>query len=1061
MISALRRRRPGQGRGRRQTVLGLLLSAGLVATLAAQAPPATVREYRKTFTTYPFSDPDPIPRVGRIYPYFRFDGFTNRAERRDWTVVELENTWLRVTILPEIGGKIWSIVDKETGTSIVYDNHVVKFRDIAMRGPWTSGGIEANYGIIGHTPNVATPVDYLTRTNPDGSVSCIIGALDLLTRTSWRLEITLPADKAYVTTSSFWYNATPLEQPYYTWMNAAIPAAPDLEFAYPGNRFIGHGGETGDWPVNRSNGRRISLYRENDFGGYKSYHVFGVYSDFFGGYYHDRGLGMARYAPHDEKPGKKLWIWGLSRQGMIWENLLSDTDGQYVEVQSGRLFNQTADGSTLTPFKHRGFAPHQSDRWTEYWMPVRAIGGMVAASPWGALNVQAVPGGVVIGLSPVRQVADTLVLTLGDRRVYARYVRRRPLEVFTDTVALTGDLSRLRVTLGDHKLEFDADSTHTALSRPVEGPADFDWNTAWGHYLLGKERVRARDYQGAAPEFARSLAVDPNFLPALVEQASLALRTGEAEAAFDLARHALAVDTYDPAANYLYGLAAGELGRIADARDGLDLASQSVGYRGAAWTELARLYLRQGDPTRTIDYASKALDYDRFDLDALQLRAVAHRIRGQGDSAASDLAAITAIDPLDHFLRTEAYLRDGSPAAAAAVTGMIRNEMPEQTLLELGIWYHHAGQDRDAERVLALSADHPEILYWRAWLGAGRGSTDTDSLLRRAGALSPRLVFPFRPATGTVLRWAMERGAGWPAPYYLALVEWNAGRTDAALRLLDGLGETPTFAPFYAARAQLRTGTRPDDAQADWRRAMALDPAEWRYARAVAEGLLRRGSADEAASLAKRYADRAPENGALTTLYARALLQGGHHTEAVRWLERVSVLPAEGAADARSLYREANLLLAVDRLNARKPSAALVLVTKAREWPERLGAGRPYPEDTDERLEDWLAAAGLGRLGRRDEARAALERILAWRPPSHGSGDLVTALALRQLGRTAEADRILIEWGNAAPDDSLARWSRTAGAELGNIPEALAGDVVTRVLRAWSEGAQGRPRGNR
>ena len=183
----------------RSAVTGLTLAAACLATpLAAQAPRATVREFTRMFPTYPFSDPNPIPVVGRIYPYFRFDGFTDVAEPRAWKVVELENAYLKVWILPDIGGKIWNAVDKRTGRSFIYFNQVVKFRDIAMRGPWTSGGIEANYGIIGHTPNVATPVDYVTRTNPDGSVSCIVGALDLLTRTPWRLEIRLGACRRVV-----------------------------------------------------------------------------------------------------------------------------------------------------------------------------------------------------------------------------------------------------------------------------------------------------------------------------------------------------------------------------------------------------------------------------------------------------------------------------------------------------------------------------------------------------------------------------------------------------------------------------------------------------------------------------------------------------------------------------------------------------------------------------------------------------------------------------------------------------------------------------------------------
>ena len=114
----------------------------LIPAVAGASPgAATVRTYKKVIRTYPFSDPNPIPVVDRIYPYFRFDGYTDTPVDKEWTVVELENDHLRVMVFPEIGGKIWSAVEKSTGRSFIYDNRVVKFRDIAMRGPWTSGGI--------------------------------------------------------------------------------------------------------------------------------------------------------------------------------------------------------------------------------------------------------------------------------------------------------------------------------------------------------------------------------------------------------------------------------------------------------------------------------------------------------------------------------------------------------------------------------------------------------------------------------------------------------------------------------------------------------------------------------------------------------------------------------------------------------------------------------------------------------------------------------------------------------------------------------------------------------
>src|SRR5579859_5178283 len=198
--------------------LALACSLGTSAG-AASGHRAVVKEYERTFTTYPYSDPDPVPNMSRFYPYFRYDGFTDSPVQKQWKVVELSNDHLQVLILPEIGGKIWAAIEKSTGKSFIYFNHVVKFRDVSMRGPWTSGGMEPNYGIMGHTPNCFTPVDYLVRQNADGSASCFIGVLDLLTRTTCRLEINLPADQACFSTRSFWHNSSGLDEPYYTWMN--------------------------------------------------------------------------------------------------------------------------------------------------------------------------------------------------------------------------------------------------------------------------------------------------------------------------------------------------------------------------------------------------------------------------------------------------------------------------------------------------------------------------------------------------------------------------------------------------------------------------------------------------------------------------------------------------------------------------------------------------------------------------------------------------------------------------------------------------------------------------
>ncbi|HEX9150530.1 MAG TPA: DUF5107 domain-containing protein, partial [Flavobacterium sp.] len=452
-----------------KSLFSILLFGSLCVTAQNNAP--TIKEYKKVFTTYPFSDPDPIPKPdAKIYPYYRFDGFTDKPIQKEWKVVELENDYIKLTLLPEIGGKVWSAIEKSTGKDFIYNNHVIKFRDIAMRGPWTSGGVEGNYGIIGHTPNCATPVDFTTITRADGSVSCVIGVLDLLSRTSWKLDINLPKDKAYFTTSSFWFNSTELEQPYYTWMNTGIKAAGNLQFIYPGKNYLGHDGEYNSWPINKRNGKDLSFYNNNNFGGYKSYHVFGKYTDFFGGYWHDEDFGMARYSSHDDKPGKKIWIWGLSQQGMIWEKLLTDTDGQYVEVQSGRLFNQSGENSMYTPFKHRSFSPYQSDSWTEYWFPVKQTKGFVKANNYGAVNVINENGWLKIYFSPLQRLNEKLEVFDNEKRVYSKNIAVNPMELFKDSIQVGVDENKLRLTLGDNKLVWNSAPDDGDLNRPLEIP---------------------------------------------------------------------------------------------------------------------------------------------------------------------------------------------------------------------------------------------------------------------------------------------------------------------------------------------------------------------------------------------------------------------------------------------------------------------------------------------------------------------------------------------------------------------------------------------------------------
>ncbi|MGD8331786.1 MAG: DUF5107 domain-containing protein, partial [Acidobacteriota bacterium] len=400
----------------RPTARLLLLAACLALPAAAAAQGARISEEMRTLATYPFSEPDPVPilaRDARLYPYHSFEGYSATSEPRAWKIVKLENDYIEVYVLPEVGGKVWGAVVKETGHEFIYRNEVMKFRNIALRGPWTSGGIEFNFGVIGHTPATATPVDYLLRENDDGSVSCIVGAIDLPSRTQWRVEIRLQPDVAYFETRALWFNPTPLTQPYYNWMTAAASARDDLQMYIPGDAYLEHSGQVRGWPVD-AQGRDLSLYRNNDFGGSKSYHVVGELNDFFGGYYNDEDWGFGHWARYEDMPGQKLWVWALSRAGGIWEDLLTDTDGQYVEFQAGRLFVQYSPGAAINPITQAGFDPLSASRWSETWFPVEGIGGISDVSRDGALYARHEGDQLTVSVNAFTPVDDVLEILVND-----------------------------------------------------------------------------------------------------------------------------------------------------------------------------------------------------------------------------------------------------------------------------------------------------------------------------------------------------------------------------------------------------------------------------------------------------------------------------------------------------------------------------------------------------------------------------------------------------------------------------------------------------------------------
>jgi len=1011
-------------------VPGVLMLFLFLYLSPASGQEAVVSEGHQSFRTYPFSDPDAVARMSNIYPYFRFQGYSLFPVMRAWKVITLENQYIRVLVAPEIGGKILGAFEKSTGRAFIYFNRVVKFREIAMRGPWTSGGIEFNFGDIGHTPTTATPVDYLTRKNPDGSVSCFVGALDLPSRTEWRVEIRLPRDKASFETRSFWYNPTDVNTSRYHWMNAAADADSDLQVLYPGNGFIGHGGEPSPWPID-TKGRDLSYYRNNAFGSYKSYHVTGVRTDFFGGRWDRRDFGVIHWARYTDKPGKKLWIWGLSREGEIWKDILTDPDlgnGQYVEIQSGLHFNQAISQSSRTPFKHLDFPPCSAEQFTEVWFPFRGIRGVTRANPHGALNVRQSNGKLFVEFCPIEAVREELSVDTGNTTIYTRPILLRPLESFVDSMPLsrTGDAIAVRVgNLIEYRSEEDSVA---ALSRPIASNDRFDWNSAYGLSVDARECCRQRDYEGGFEKYRASLRRDPTFVPSLVGIAELFYRRMEIDSALQYVMKALALDTYDPDANYIYGLVQRRRNHLIDAEDGFGVAARSTLYRAAASVQLAEIAFIRGHLQDAQEFASRALTYDRFNVRAQRLLAVLCRLKGDSLKAGAVLGSLLDADPLSHFARCEAFLREPTTGNRTLFISMIRNELPAESFLELGAYYLNLRRFADAARVLQQSPGHPMVYYWLAYSVAMNGDrVASRHWLDLALQEPPHLVFPHRWESADILEWAEAQRTHWKSRYYRALLYWSKGRRDVARRSFSSCGNEPDYAPFYLARGDFFRNEDATLALDNYREALRLGPDEWRTYSACTALLNERGMFDGALAVARSGAQRLPGNYMLRFALARTFLFNGDHGSSLAILDTLTILPFEGARYGRDTYRQACVLSAAAEISRGDHQAARLLLARARLWPERLGAGKPY--DVDNRLEDYLEALECEHTGSKERANTLFKDVVRYSEDHRefgGAQHLIGAFALRKLGRGSDAKAFVDVWLARDPANPVAQWAALA-----------------------------------
>ena len=933
----------------------------LMLNYAISAQEHKITEKSVNFPTYYFGDPNPLPAFifnPKIYPYHKFQGYEFEKSDKTFKKITLENKWIEVEVFPEIGGKVWSAIDKSNGNEFIYKNKVAKFRNIAMRGPWTSGGIEFNFGVIGHHPGTGTPADYSISERSDGSLMCTVGGIDLPSRTQWRVKIILPKDQSAFTTQAVWYNPTDTEQAYYNWMTAAAAAQQDLVFYTPGNQFLTHGGVAKAWPIDPLN-RDLSQYSQNNFGPSKSYHVIGEYNDFFGGYYKDSDKGFGHWGRYDEIPGQKLWLWNLSRAGGIWEDLLTDTDGQYIEYQAGRLYVQYFPGEE-NPISQATFDPHLTDQWTEVWFPVKEIGGIKEASPLGAMNVIETDNIVEVKINAFKAAESNITVESGEK-IQNQKIKTTPNSIHT--VSFQKPAGSYSIDIPGLELHYNNEPK--LIKRSFDNPEVIAQNTLEKTFLKAKDAQRYRDYQLAETLLNEIIEEDPLHLEARKELSFLYYRNGDYDKALSIANIGLQIDAYHNGLNYTAGITYMAKKDWINAKEHLGWAARSVTYRSSANTLLAQIHIIEKNYSDAIHYNQIALKFNTDNINALSQKALLYRILGDKENALQTISEIEEIDPINHFAVYEKYLL--SENDKKTVVDSHRSEFPYQTFLELALFYYNRNIVNEAINVLEIGPKHLLNSLWISYLNQNQmdlSLLDSESIA---------FVFPFRKESLNMLEWVVDRNPSWKAKYLMGLNLIGRSQIQKGIQIFKDLGQNPNNHLFNYTRGMLFKKHQISGYQKDLEKAYKQSPKNWRYAFSLAEDHFKLGNFSASLKIIQKTFNQDKDNYFAGMLLAQNLNKLKKYDQAIKLLKDLKILPYEHATEGRKIYTDAYVGSALESIIKGDYAKARSRLNSALIWPEHLGVGKPF--NPEERWERFLLAYIEYRNQQTEKAHKSLEEI--------------------------------------------------------------------------------------
>lgn len=972
--------------------------------------------------TYEVGQPDKNPmflekRVyqgssGRVYPLPVIDKIYDEKVMKPYQIVFLENEFVQIQIMPQIGGRIYRAIDKTNNYDFVYHNQVIKPALVGLTGPWISGGIEFNWPQH-HRPNTFGPVEYRLEQGEDGSATVYVSEIDRMYGTKVTAGFTLYPGKAYLEINAQLYNRTPEPQTFLWWANPAVAVNDHTQSVFPPDvtAVFDHGKrDVSRFPIATGTYYKMDYSEGVDISRYKnipvptSYMAYKSDFNFVGGYDHGVGAGLLHVANHHISPGKKQWTWGNGEFGQAWDRNLTDEDGPYIELMTGVYTDNQPDFTWLQPYEEKSF--------TQYFLPYKDIGVVKNASIEAAVNLEVDESQrTAVVLAYATSVCEGAVIELkGRSRTYVtETVTLSPTSTFKSVITLDeGDLphdltvtvrnAAGRVLIAYRPAKPSIEQVPDA-AKPLPKPEELLTNEQL--YLAGLhlEQYRHATFEPEA-YYLEGLKRDPGDIRINNAYGTLLLRRGrftEAESHFRAAVKSLTwrnPNPYDSEAYYQLGLSLKLQGRDEEAFAAFYKAVWSAAWQDSGYFSLAGIACGRGSYGEALELVERSLIRNSRNYKARHLKAALLRRLGKPAKALAWAEETLALDPADFGAANERWAAlvslgeaGQAEAALAELQGFMRGDA--HNTLQLASDYLGFGLYEEAVQVMARiapnagTAAYPMIHYTLAYAYDQLGNADLAEAHRSAGAAAPAdYCFPNSLTDLLVLERAIAADpSDGMANYYLGNWLYDKKRHADAIDRWETAASLRGDFPTVHRNLALAYYNKRNDAEAALKsleQAFALNTADARVFYELDQLYKKLGRAsDWRLEKLEAHKDLVDKRDDLYVEYVSLLNALGRHEEAIQALMGRNFHPWEGGeGKVTGQYVLAHVELGKLRLAEGRYEEAAELLHTARVYPQNLGEGKLDGAQENNIL--YYLGNALEGLNRSEEAQAC------WQAASQG-----------------------------------------------------------------------------